>query len=190
MEVHFEKLSEANKHMISEFSCESDTSGVKSTDRRRIKRHDREIEDFLKDEALDEQNNLFNTTHLLVNEQNELVGFVSLCNDSLKLADDSRNKFESIYCSVPAIKIARLGISSKFQNMGYGKQLLNYSLYKAIQVSNISGVAFITLDCYEHRKSYYEKLGFTKTDEQPSPRPYDTPVSMYKHVLTWLNELT
>ena len=55
-------------------------------------------------------------------------------------------------------------------------------------MSNLSGVAFITLDCYEHRESYYKSLGFTRADEQPSSREYDTPISMYKNVLTWLKE--
>lgn len=190
MEMHYEKLSESNKHLIANFSCQSNTDGMNSNARRKIVKHDKEIENFLKHEALEEQNNLFNTTHLLINEKNELVGFVSLCNDSLKLAEDSKNKFETIYCSVPAVKIARLGINSKFQNMGYGKQLLNYSLFKAMQMSNFSGAAFITLDCYKHRESYYEKFGFVKTDEQPSERPYDTPISMFKHILTWLKELS
>ena len=55
---------------------------------------------------------------------------------------------------------------------------------------DISGVAFITLDCYNHRESYYEKFGFSKTDVQPKERTSDTPISMCKHVFTWLNELS
>ena len=190
METHYEKLSNHNKHLISGFSCESKTDGLSSNARRKVKKHDKEIEAFLKHEALHEQNLLLNTTHLLINDENELVGFVSLCNDSLKLAEDSRNKFETMYASVPAVKIARLGINSKYHNQGYGEQLLKYSLFKAIQMCDISGVAFITLDCYKHRESYYEKFGFSKTDEQPITRQYDTPISMCKHVFTWLNELS
>ena len=190
METHYEKPSNDNKHLISGFSCESNTDGLSSNARRKVKKHDKEIENFLKREALNEQNQLLNTTHLLINDRNELVGFVSLCNDSLYLAEDSRNKFKTIYASVPAIKIARLGINSKYQGQGYGEQLLKYSLYKSIKMCDISGVSFITLDCYKHRESYYEKFGFSKTDVQPKARPYDTPISMSKHVFTWLKELS
>ena len=189
MELYFEKLSLDNKHLLSKFSCDSNTDGMKSNDRRKVKKHDKEIENFLKHEALSEQELYLNTTHLLINNENELVGFVSLCNDSLKLAEDSRNKFQTIYFSVPAIKIARLGIDSKYQGQGYGEKLLKYSLYQAVKNLKYSGTAFITLDCYKHRKSYYEKFGFTETDEQPVRLGYDTPISMYKHILTWLKEL-
>ena len=190
METHYEKLSNDNKHLISGFSCESNTDGLPANARRKVKKHDKEIETFLKREALDEQNLFLNTTHLLISDTNELVGFVSLCNDSLYLAEDSRNKFKTIYASVPAVKIARLGINSKYHGQGYGEQLLKYSLFKSIQMCDISGVSFITLDCYKHRESYYEKFGFSKTDVQPKERPYDTPISMCKHVFTWLNELS
>jgi len=189
MEMHYEKLSSDNKHLLINFTCNSNTDGMKSKYKRRVNKHDKEIENFLKHEALNEQELYLNTTHLLINDKNELVGFVSLCNDSLKLAEDSRNKFQTIYFSVPAIKIARLGINSKYQGKGYGEELLKYSLYQAVKTLEFSGNAFITLDCYEHRRSYYEKFGFTETDEQPISHKYDTPISMYKHILTWLNEL-
>ena len=189
MKIHFEKLSLDNKKLLSNFSCVSNTDGMKSKDKRRIIKHDKEIEDFLKHEALKEQKAFLNTTHLLINEQNELVGFISLCNDSLYLAEDSRNKFKTIYASVPAVKIARLGINNKYHNQGFGKLLLKYALYKAIQMCSISGIAFITLDCYKHRESYYKKFGFHKTDVQPKERPHDTPISMCKHIFTWINEL-
>ena len=190
METHYEKLSDDNKHLLSGFSCESKTDGLPSNARRKVKKHEKEIETFLKREALNEQERFLNTTHLLINDENELVGFISLCNDSLYLAEDSRNKFKTIYASVPAVKIARLGVNSKYHNQGFGEQLLKYSLFKAIQMCDISGVAFITLDCYKHRESYYEKFGFSKTDVQPKERPYDTPISMSKPVYTWLNELS
>ncbi|MBR0466031.1 MAG: GNAT family N-acetyltransferase [Clostridia bacterium] len=190
METHYEKLSDDNKCLISGFTCESNTDGLSAKERRKVKKHDKEIEDFLKHEAFNEQNLFLNTTHLLISDKNELVGFVSLCNDSLYLAEDSRNKFKTIYASVPAVKIARLGINSKYHGQGYGEQLLKYSLFKSVQMCDISGVAFITLDCYNHRESYYEKFGFSKTDVQPKERTFDTPISMCKHVFTWLNELS
>ena len=42
----------------------------------------------------------------------------------------------------------------------------------------MSGIAFITLDCYEHRVSFYEAMGFVKNVIQPIILPYDTPISM------------
>lgn len=189
METHFERLSNAHLKILKDFNCETDVSTLKSKDRRKVKKHDKELSDFLIKEALREQEKMFNTTHLLINENNELVGFVSLCNDSLNLAEDSKNKYETIYCSVPAIKIARLGVSNKYQHMGFGKLLLQYALFKALDILELSGAAFITLDCYEHRKSFYIQNGFDLTDVQPPKRKYDTPISMYRHIITWLSEI-
>lgn len=188
MDTHFERLSSAHLKILREFNCETDLSQLNSKTKRKVKKHDKELSDFLIKEALTEQEKMLNTTHLLINENNELVGFVSLCNDSLNLATDSRNKYETIYCSVPAVKIARLGVSSKYQNMGFGKLLLQYALFKALDISEISGAAFITLDCYEHRKSFYIHNGFNLTDVQPPKREFDTPISMYRHIITWLSE--
>lgn len=188
MEIHFERLSKNNLSLIRNFSCDTDTSSYNSKDRRRIKKRDKELSDFLIKEAFKEQEKMFNTTHLLINERNELVGFVSLCNDSLSLAEDSQNKYETIYCTVPALKIARLGVSSKYQHNGYGRMLLEYALFKAVDILGYSGVAFITLDCYKHRESFYLKNGFDYTDIQPQRRSYDTPISMCKHIITWLIE--
>lgn len=42
----------------------------------------------------------------------------------------------------------------------------------------MSGLAFLTLDCYEHRVSFYESVGFVKNLVQPISLPYDTPISM------------
>lgn len=190
MEIRFEKLSVNNVKLTKGFSCETDTSSLKSKDKRRVKRRDKELSDFLEKEALQEQEKMFSTTHLLIGDNDELVGFVSLCNDSLNLATDSQNKYGTVYCSVPAMKIARLGVSSKYQHKGYGKYLLQYALFKAIDVLGFSGVAFITLDCYEHRKTFYLKNGFELTDTQPQKRAYDTPISMCRHIISWLSEIS
>ena len=42
----------------------------------------------------------------------------------------------------------------------------------------MSGLAFLTLDCFEHRVSFYESVGFVKKLIQPILLPYDTPISM------------
>lgn len=136
--MQFVKLSSENERLVSDFTCISDVQGKKSKERRRIQRHDKDIEKFLKTEALKEQESKFNTTHLLIDE-NKLVGFVSLCCDSLKLAEKSKNRYQTIYCSVPAIKIARLGVRTEYQSRGIGRILLHYALLKACQNSQVAG---------------------------------------------------
>lgn len=82
------------------------------------------------------------------------------------------------YATIPALKIARLAVSSDYQHRGIGKLLVQFSAYMGMQIQKISGIAFLTLDCYEHRVSFYESMGFVKNMIQPIVLSYDTPISM------------
>lgn len=55
METHFERLSNAHLKILKDFNCETDVSTLKSKDRRKVKKHDKELSDFLIKEALREQ---------------------------------------------------------------------------------------------------------------------------------------
>ena len=88
------------------------------------------------------------------------------------------------YTTEPAIKIARLAVSNQAQGMGIGKEAIQYAIVVSQQVKELSGVVFLTLDCYEHRLSYYERFGFEKNLIQPIELPYDSPISMR----LWIDE--
>lgn len=76
------------------------------------------------------------------------------------------------------MKIARLAVSNKYQRLGIGKSLITFSVGIGQKIRNYSGLAFLTLDCYEHRVSFYESVGFIKNIIQPIQLPYDSPISM------------
>ena len=105
-------------------------------------------------------------------------GYVSLCNDSIGLELEERDNLGLSYTTVPAIKIARLAVAVDYQGMGIGKSLIQFSAYMGKKIMEMSGLAFLTLDCYEHRVSFYESVGFVKNLVQPIRLPYDTPISM------------
>ena len=65
-----------------------------------------------------------------------------------------------------------------YQGMGIGKSLNQFSAYMGRKIKEMSGLAFLTLDCYEHRVSFYESVGFVKNLVRPIRLPYDTPISM------------
>ena len=82
------------------------------------------------------------------------------------------------YTTIPAVKVARLAVSVDYQGKGIGKEALQFAIYVAQMVRDYSGVVFLTLDCYEHRVSYYEKFGFQRNLFQPVVLDYNSPVSM------------
>ncbi len=75
--------------MVDAFCCTESFDELRnynSKERRRIVKHSKEMEDFLKLEALDEQEKGLNTTHLFIDESNDkIVAYLSLCNDSIRL---------------------------------------------------------------------------------------------------------
>ncbi|MEO8146862.1 MAG: GNAT family N-acetyltransferase [Bacteroidia bacterium] len=97
---------------------------------------DNDLNDFLFNDSKNFQNNLLTVTYLIESEK-ETVAFYSLLNDKISIAEtDSKSKwnkkigkdipFSKRFKSYPAIKIARLGVSSNHKGKGYGNALLDY----------------------------------------------------------------
>ncbi len=93
------------------------------------------------------------------------------------------------YATVPAVKIARLAVSNDYKHQGIGKYLIQFSAYMGRKIREISGLTFITLDCYEHRISFYESIGFVRNQIQPIVLPYDSPISMRLNLDTYLERI-
>ena len=182
MSLKIEKLSEKHLPMVGAFFCTEESAELQkynSKERRRIIKHSKEMEDFLKKEALKEQDKGLNTTHLFIDEDTEkLVAYLSLCNDSIRLEFEERDGMNLSYATVPAVKIARLAVSNEYKHQGMGKFLIQFAAYIGKQIRNVSGLTFITLDCYEHRVTFYESVGFVRNLIQPIILSYDSPISM------------
>lgn len=194
MNLMIRTISEEYLSMINSFSCiESNEILIRFSAkvRRRIIEHSREMEQFLKSEALSEQENGLNTTHLFIDkDNNKIVAYVSMCNDSIGLEFNEREELELRYTTIPAVKIARLAVATEYQGCGMGKYLIQFTAYLGERIREFSGLTFVTLDCYEHRVSFYEKLGFVKNQIQPITLPYDTPISMRLILDDYLEKMT
>ncbi len=182
MNIEITKLSQEHLPLVDAFTCVENNeqlAGHNSKTRRRIINHSKEMDDFLKDEAYEEQDKNLNVTYLFVDEDNnQIAGYVSLCSDCIKLESEEKDQLELSYTTIPAIKIARLAVNNQYKGKGLGKTLIKFSAYIANKVQSICGLVFLTLDCYEHRLSFYEKNGFVKNSIQPIQLPYDSPISM------------
>ena len=145
---------------------------------------------IIKAEAYQEQENGLNTTHLLIDEEtNKIAAYVSLCNDSIRLDFSEQDKMGYSYTTIPSLKIARLAVSTDYQHRGIGRLLIQFSVYIGIQLRKLSGVAFVTLDCFKHRLSFYRSFGFVENVIQPITLPYDTPISMRLDIKEYLSHM-
>ena len=186
MNLDIQRLSDENRYLIDGFSCvETDEmlAGLNAKERRRVRKHSQDMEDFLRNEAYEDQEKGLSRTYLFVND-GKLAAYLALCNDAIRLEFEERDDMELPYTTVPAMKVARLAVSVNCQGKGIGKEALQFAIYVSQMVRDYSGVVFLTLDCYEHRVGYYERFGFQRNLYQPVVLDYDSPVSMR----LWIDE--
>jgi len=154
----FKKIT--NKHDLSEFLCDSD-----------------DLNDFIKNDALNQQNDNLNITKLICCN-NEIIGFFSLLADSIELKHvrDKKTK-ESIknhlpkVKKMPAIKICRFAINKKYSNKGIGSHIMRNVIFniKTIAEKDI-GLRFVTIEAYAKAYEFYTKynnfLNLIKDDKK------------------------
>lgn len=101
---HYEKLN--SSHDLTSFSC-----GVK------------DLDDFLKDDALNYQERNLSVTYLAM-YGGEIIGYVSLLADTIayeKIKNDASIRLREY----PAVKIGRFAVSKKYSGQHFGQELLD-----------------------------------------------------------------
>ena len=155
----FETLTDG--HDLSDFECESD-----------------DLNDFLKNDALKQQKEKLNLTKLIICDD-EIIGFVSLLTDSMKLrllqdeVEKEKIKGElkvSENNTIPAIKIGRFAIDKKYTGHGLGSQILRNILYNLKKIAeNYVGLRFAIVEGYATAYTFYvtnNQFNNLKSDEK------------------------
>lgn len=129
-------------HNLSSFSCLSN-----------------ELNDFLKMDALNDQDHLISRTNLCF-WNNELVGFFTLIADTIeaKAVTDGLERYE--YRKYPGVKIARLAVDSRFEKRGIGTYLLLAAIGKTLSVCDSIGCRYILVDSKKDSIGFYQKNEF------------------------------
>lgn len=131
-----------------------------------------EYNDFLKvANRFDDLN--VSKTHLLFHKQTkELIGYITLSTDSIKLTPDEKqvsNIQEVPFASIPALKVGKLAINKNISKdalrKGYGSYMLEIARAFAVSLNDM-GIAckFLTVDADieydEDTPNFYFKNGF------------------------------
>lgn len=124
-----------------------------------------DIDDFLKNCAIAEQEDKLSRTYLVFLD-NGVIGFFSLAASSIEvLAIDTANGVEQFSESIyPAIDVPKLAVTKKFQGMGIGEYTLKAVIGKVLSVSEDIGCRYITLDSMKDKVGFYKKYGFKIVD--------------------------
>ena len=102
-------------------------------------------------------------TFVLIDSDNpkEIIGFhtLSICEvESECLPTSLSKKYPD---QVPAVKLARLAVSIKYQKQGYGNYLISSAIDKTILISENVGIIGLFIDAKgESTKKYYQQYGF------------------------------
>jgi GNAT superfamily N-acetyltransferase len=98
-----------------------------------------------------------------------VAGFITLASAQI----DAANFGESVSVKlprypVPALRIARLAVDTRFQGRGAGAWLLKQAFLKALQIADIAGLFAVLVDAKdEDAKRFYEKYGFSAFEKEP-----------------------
>lgn len=143
--------------------------------------YEKELVDFLFEDALDNQNKNLSITFLWF-FQEQLAAYITLLTDKINLEGDVRESFQNkgiYYRSLPALKIGRLCVDDRFLRKGIGKLMMGFAVDKVKEINeDKAGCRFITVDAKEGSVGFYEKLGF----ETMQPKK-DSTTAMYLDIL-------
>ncbi len=131
---------------------------------------EKELVDFLNDDALDNQKKKISRTHLWVHKSTKkLVGYITLLTDKISLHTELKKEFAQKginYKSLPALKIGRICIHDDFARKGIGTHMIDWTIHLIQRINEFAGCRFITLDAkrYDDKGKdpihFYRKNGF------------------------------
>jgi GNAT superfamily N-acetyltransferase len=118
-----------------------------------FKSADDDLNEFLMDDALDNQISMLSITKL-VYLNNTLISYFSLTNDSIqkKLVHPEDGESDYPYSHYPAMKIARLAVHREWEGQGAGTAMLIESVATAFIIAKYAGCRVITVDAKKNRQ--------------------------------------
>lgn len=173
-------LSPSHKKIIRDFECQI-----------------KDLNDFIKDDALKQQEESVNSTYLWISKKsNRLLAYITLCTDSIHLAGRKKEEMKKIgisYKSLSALKICRMAVHKDFIKQSLGTNLLAFAIKIALEINKFAGCRFLTLeakntpDLPEQRKPihFYKKNDFEILKERKETAAY---VPMFKDLKPIINE--
>jgi len=156
-------VSLTNRHELNSFNCKSD-----------------ELNDFLKTDALKDQEVMVTKTYLCYWKE-KIVGFFSILSDTIevKAIDDNDCVKGYPYPKYPGIKIARLAVDREFERRDVGTFLFLAAIGASMSVSDIIGCRYLTVDSKTDSIDFYKKLHFKIVEKYKRTETQKMYIDMY-----------
>ncbi len=98
-------------------------------------------------------------------ENDEILGFATLSPTELVASSLPRKLAKRLPAHpVPALRLARLGVSTGKQGRGIGAQLLRFALTLTVRTSEELGCVGLVVDAKPEAVSFYAKFGFSELE--------------------------
>lgn len=157
------------------------TELTKAHDRKGFNCGNTALNHFLKNTARQAASKHLSRTFVLTDgESLKILGFFSLtvCEvNILDVPEDQRKKYPP-QKGLPAVRLARLGVSLHEQGKGYGEILLAEAISRTARVAEAAGAIGLYVDAKDGKaKSFYEKYGFAATG-------YENPFQLFMPTAT------
>jgi GNAT superfamily N-acetyltransferase len=142
---------------------------------------DRDLNDFLLNDAKNYQKSLLSVTYLYRTEE-ETIAYFCLSHDSLTKDEEAKSSWNKLNRAIanekrrksyPAVKIGRLAVSKKYARLGFGNIMIKSVMNMYANNQQQAGCRFVTVDAYRNALPFYEKNRFrylTEKDEQDETR--------------------
>ncbi len=125
---------------------------------------EKEFEDFLKQDALDNQEKRISKTHLwFFKPNNQLIGYITLLTDKISLEAELKEEFRKKginYKSLPALKIGRLCVHDDFLRKGIGTHMLDSVAFLVHKINEFAGCRFIVIDAKRNPDKSKDSIHF------------------------------
>jgi len=131
------------------------------------------LKTFLQKQAKLFQQSSIAQTYVAVVDGKTIIGFITLICSEI----DLQNGYELTDCSqanhyefLPAVKIARLAVDSRYRGFGIGSTLVDYAIALIRdRIAENVGCRFIVTDAKSEAVKFYNKQGFVLLDYESNP---------------------
>ena len=157
----------------------------KSDDRSSFSCGNIELDNFFKKYAGQNQfKHYIGTTYVATNGKS-ILGFVTV-SIAVLVNDDIENILKKRLPNypLPVLKISRLAVDKKYQNLGIGRKLLKAMFELAIEQKNKTGCIGVVVDAKKEAVSFYKKLGFICLEKDIQQKKYKDFITMFLPIST------
>jgi len=128
-----------------------------------------DLNSYFKHYALKNDNLMIGKTFVAVDDSENVAGYMTFSNAQIEAADLPESVTRKLpRYPVPAFRIGKLAVDTRFQGEGVGSWLLKMALQKALDVSASVGIFAVLVDAVnEKAKGFYLRYGFIPMDNHP-----------------------